>query len=105
MVEVHSPRFESYYIYSELRGAGCGGHIQHPKVWVPMESPKGSAMEGSSLLKKKCRKAIIAMLCIRWKKTLHVYTCTCCYTSHIYVLGSYKHILGLYMLIVSFFGI
>ena len=26
---------------------------QHLEVWVPMESPKGLAMEGSSVIKKK----------------------------------------------------
>ena len=26
---------------------------QHPKVWIPMESPKGLAMEGSLVTKKK----------------------------------------------------
>ena len=26
---------------------------QHPEVWVPMESPKGLAMEGSSVIQRK----------------------------------------------------
>ncbi|RVW78055.1 ADP-ribosylation factor GTPase-activating protein AGD3 [Vitis vinifera] len=36
--------------YPDLPGAGCCGRGHHPKVWVPMESPKGLAMEGSSVL-------------------------------------------------------
>ena len=29
---------------------------QHPEVWVPMESPKGLAMEGSSVIQRKKKK-------------------------------------------------
>lgn len=78
--------------YPELPGPGCGGHSQHPKVWVPMKSPKGSAMEGSLVFKKgkKCSRAIIAMLFI--SKMKESSACVSLYmllTSHIHVLSSY----------------
>ena len=37
----------------ELPDAGCSGCGQHPKVWVPMESSKGSTMESSLVIRKK----------------------------------------------------
>ena len=39
--------------YTDLPSASCSGCGQHPEVRVPMESPKGLAMKGSSVLKKK----------------------------------------------------
>ena len=38
---------------SELSNAGCGEHSEHLKVWVLMESPKGSAIEGSLVIEEK----------------------------------------------------
>ena len=37
---------------------GYGWQGQHPKVWAPMESPKGSAMKSFSVIKKKKKKKI-----------------------------------------------
>lgn len=39
--------------YTDLPGASCSGCGQNPEVRVPMESPKGLAMKGSSVFKKK----------------------------------------------------
>ena len=37
--------------YPDLPNASYCKHGQHPEVWVPMKSPKGLAMEGSSVIK------------------------------------------------------
>ena len=37
---------------------GYGWQGQHPKVWAPMESPKGSAMKSFLVIKKKKKKKI-----------------------------------------------
>lgn len=38
--------------FLNLPGVGCHRHRQYPEVWslVPMESPKGSVMEGFSVI-------------------------------------------------------
>ena len=48
--------------YSGLSGASCCGHGQHPKVWGPMESPKGFGWEVPPLSQKK--KIIFDHVCI-----------------------------------------
>lgn len=55
MVKAHGPRFKSCHwlntlIYPVLVVPGAD---QHPEVRVPMESPKGLAMKGSSVFKKQ----------------------------------------------------
>ena len=38
--------------YLNLHGVGCW-RSQYPKIWVPIESPKGLAIEGSLVIKNK----------------------------------------------------
>ena len=46
-------RILSLIEYLDLPDASCYQCGEHPKIWVPMESPKGLVMEVSSVIKKK----------------------------------------------------